>query len=174
MNKIQGLSTTKHGPVRLTLNPAWPAQVDSQAAQRWVIEVPHQTATTASALRQLPEIQATRRISYTGSWVGAGRHEDGFAAAFALVTDAPFGAAAPFTLEPRGTAATSAGALTKASAGSIRLALAFADSLRRGIVAPLWPLLAWPVVLALAIADRVARPLGRGAGIAELRAGWSG
>lgn len=223
MNKIQGLSLDKHGPVRLTLNPSWPAEpTDSEhpehpsrtGAQRWATEFPHQTATTIPKLRHLPEIQSYRRISYTGSWAGCGRHEDGFAAAYALVTGGPFNANAPFALEyadgaallglaafmtqdsgadadadaasPNGSAATESTALLAPSAASVprrklkskkstgKLAIALMDATRRSLVSPLWPLFTWPVVLALAIAERVMRPFHRGATLAELKRGWQG
>jgi hypothetical protein len=105
MNRIQRLSPAAHGPVRVTLNPPWPADTDLASAsallapQRCAYEVPFLVSTSGAALAHLPSIQGTRRISYTGAWTRRGRHEDGFASAMALVTSPLFNAVAPFAFE---------------------------------------------------------------------------
>jgi hypothetical protein len=192
MNTIQRLPRETHGPVRVTINPVWP---QDPASRRWSYDVPYMVRSSAASLRLLPEIQNTRRISYIGAWTRRGRHEDGFSSAMSLVTAAPFDAVAPFAFEDNNnetntTSVTSASSdhatrkvvRTKARAGWVRgaavmrAAISTAERVRR-VVTPVWPWIAWPVVVALAIA-RISARLGGWRRlesiVGELRNGWRG
>jgi len=191
MNMIQRLPREKYGPVRVTVNPSWPAD---PACPRWSYDVPYMVSHSAASLRLLPEIQNVRRISYVGAWTRRGRHEDGFSSAMGLVTAAPFNTVAPFAFEDNnnetnttsvttcdGTETVTVVKTKVASAwvrGSavMRAAIAAVEAARR-VVSPFWPWITWPVVLALAIARISARMGGwrRIEGvISDLRVGWRG
>lgn len=173
MNAINHLSEDKHGRVRLTVNPSWAAD-----AQRWRYELPFPTAASSTGLRGLEEVQNTRRISYLGAWsasTGYARHEDAVAASLALLTAAPFGASRPF---PQVDAYTPSGG-EGASDRALKNLIGSAESSRR-MLAPYWPYIAWPVIIALVVAETATTPLvplGVGAlhsGLARLRLYWAG
>ncbi|KAF9062260.1 hypothetical protein BDP27DRAFT_1300480, partial [Rhodocollybia butyracea] len=79
MNELQHLPASKHGPVLITLNPAFEPRPES-ILSRWSYDHPLVDSQASVAQDLMRTIQGTRSISYAGAYLKYGFHEDGFTA----------------------------------------------------------------------------------------------
>ncbi|RPD62510.1 FAD/NAD(P)-binding domain-containing protein [Lentinus tigrinus ALCF2SS1-7] len=77
MNDLQHLSMKDHGPVLVTLNPPFDPKPSLEFG-RYKYDHPILSEEAIRAQDELPSIQRTRGISYSGAWTKYGFHEDGF------------------------------------------------------------------------------------------------
>ncbi|KAI1611758.1 hypothetical protein EDD37DRAFT_419052 [Exophiala viscosa] len=94
MNMIQGVPEDKFGPILVTLNPL---NIPDPRLAQGIWEYAHPLYNAAAIRFQglLPRIQATRNISYCGSWTRFGFLEDGFSSGLSVAVD-HLGAHLPF------------------------------------------------------------------------------
>ncbi|KAG8997338.1 hypothetical protein FRB94_007693 [Tulasnella sp. JGI-2019a] len=79
MNQLQGIQSSKHGNVFVTLNP--PPSLEPKEGtivKDGVMEHPMFTADSTWAQENLHRIQNTRGVTFAGAWTKHGFHEDGF------------------------------------------------------------------------------------------------
>ncbi|KIV80383.1 hypothetical protein PV11_07884 [Exophiala sideris] len=94
MNMVQGIPEDRFGPVLVTLNPL--NIPDPRLVQGiWEYAQPLYNAAATRSQGLLPSIQASRNISYCGSWTRYGFFEDGFSSGLSVAID-HLGAHLPF------------------------------------------------------------------------------
>jgi predicted NAD/FAD-binding protein len=75
MNRLQGLSIEKYGPIFVSINPL---RKPVGERGRWVYEHPRLTPASIKGQQLLGTIQNKRGITYAGAWTNLGFHEDAF------------------------------------------------------------------------------------------------
>ena len=159
MNILQHLPESKHGLVLVTLNP--PFQPDPEkVVATFQYEHPMMTNQSVSTQSLLPNIQATRGISYVGAWTKYGFHEDGFTSSFKLLINPqyPFKVKPPFPLKPASRTINPPNALERFGRGTVSLL----ETLRRSVESTgIWVVVGWIMVLGLLCSEKLGLIFGK-------------